>query len=165
LGSNTRNIVLLFPELADGNSYTFQANCVDLREGLIEKLISFPRRLAMYLFDSSRGLDNTLVRHLYDVRQITKANPDLLSDIKPLQEILLSKLAQDAKEFSTQHPSFVNYPLNELRKAMEFAKNNPLISTMYGNFMRDMVYGQNSPTFEEAIDSFNASLERLLPSN
>jgi hypothetical protein len=89
--------------------------------------------------------------------------PDLLSDIKPLQEILISKLAQDAREFSSQHPGFVSNPLRELRKAMEFARMDPMISTMYKNFIRDMVYGQNPPSFEESINSFNESLEMLLP--
>ena len=158
-----RQICLLFDELADGNPDTFQTSCVDLREGLIEKLISFPRRLAMHLHDPARELDKTLVRHLYDVHQITKAHPDSLSDIKVLQEILISKLIQDAKEFYTQHPEFVIDPLGELRNAMAFAKTDPLISDMYKNFIRDMVYGQSPPSFEECIISFNTSLEKLLP--
>lgn len=153
----------LFNELADGKPYAFDTSCVDLREGLIEKLVSFPRRLAMYLHDPVRELDKTLVRHLYDVHQTTKAHPGLLADIKPLQEILIDKLAQDAREFSTQHPSFVSNPLGELRKAMEFARTDPTISTMYKNFIRDMVYGQTPPSFEESINSFNANLEKLLP--
>jgi hypothetical protein len=163
LAPHTLQIGLLFDELADGKPYAFDTNCVDLREGLIEKLVSFPRRLAMYLHDPVRDLDKTLVRHLYDVHQTTKVYPDLLSDIKPLQEILISKLAQDAREFSSQHPGFVSNPLRELRKAMEFARMDPMISTMYKNFIRDMVYGQNPPSFEESINSFNESLEMLLP--
>lgn len=153
----------LFNELADGKPYAFDTNCVDLREGLIEKLVSFPRRLALHLHDPVRDLDKTLVRHLYDVHQTTKAHPDLLADIKPLQEILISKLSQDAREFSTQHPSFVSNPLGELRNAMEFAGTDPMISTMYKNFIRDMVYGQTPPSFEESINSFNVNLEKLLP--
>jgi hypothetical protein len=50
-----------------------------------------------------------------------------------------------------------------MRKAMEFSKTDPMISTMYKNFIRDMVYGQNPPSFEESINSFNTSLETLLP--
>jgi hypothetical protein len=46
---------------------------------------------------------------------------------------------------------------------MEFARMDPMISTMYKNFIRDMVYGQNPPSFEESINSFNESLEMLLP--
>lgn len=153
----------LFKELAVDKPYSFAANCVNLREGVIEKLISFPRRLAMHLHDPARDLDKTLVRHLYDVHQTTKAYPDLLSDTKPLQEILISKLAQDAREFSTQHPGFLSNPLGEMHKAMEFARMDPMISTMYKNFIRDMVYGQNPPSFEESINSFNESLEMLLP--
>jgi predicted nucleotidyltransferase component of viral defense system len=153
----------LFKELADGKPYAFAANCVNLQEGVIEKLISFPRRLAMHLHDPARNLDKTLVRHLYDIHQTTKAYPDLLSDTKPLQEILISKLAQDAREFSTQHPGFVSNPLGELRKAMEFARIDPMINSMYKNFIRDMVYGRNPPSFEESINSFNESLDMLLP--
>jgi predicted nucleotidyltransferase component of viral defense system len=163
LAPQDRQISLLFDELADGNPYIFQTSCVDLREGLIEKLISFPRRLAMHLHHPDRELDKTLVRHLYDVHQLTKSHPDLLSDIKALREILISKLVQDAKEFSAQHPEFVINSLGELRNAMAFAKTDLLISTMYKNFIRDMVYGQIPPSFEESITSFNTTLEKLLP--
>lgn len=163
LAPQEQQMGLLFTELSNGNPYTFQTRCVDLREGLIEKLISFPRRLAMHLFDSSRELDKTLVRHLYDVHQITKAHPALLAETKMLQEILIRKLSQDAKEFSTQHPGFVSDPLGELRKAMQFAKTDPFISIMYKNFIRNMVYGTNPPSFEDSLNSFNVCLERLLP--
>jgi hypothetical protein len=117
----------------------------------------------MHLHHPDRELDKTLVRHLYDVHQLTKSHPDLLSDIKALREILISKLVQDAKEFSAQHPEFVINSLGELRNAMAFAKTDLLISTMYKNFIRDMVYGQIPPSFEESITSFNTTLEKLLP--
>jgi predicted nucleotidyltransferase component of viral defense system len=163
LAPQTLKIGPLFDELVDGKPYVFDTYCVDLREGLIEKLISFPRRLAMHLHDPVRNLDKTLVRHLYDVYQTTKTHPDLLTDIKLLQKILISKLAQDAQEFSTQHPNFVSNPLGEMRKAMEFAKTDSIIFTMYNNFIRNMVYGESPPSFIESINSFNTNLESLLP--
>jgi len=163
LAPQDRLIGLLLTGLSDGKPYTFQTKCVDLREGLIEKLISFPRRLAMHLVDSSRELDKTLVRHLFDVHQIIKAHPSVLDETQLLQNILIGKLNQDAKDFANQHPEFLIDPLGELRKAMMFAKESPIISTMYINFIRDMVYSSNSPSFDEAFHTFNQSLEGLLP--
>jgi len=163
LAPQDQPIGLLLTGLSDGKPYTFQTKCVDLREGLIEKLISFPRRLAMHLIDSSRELDKTLVRHLFDVHQIIKAHPAVLDETQLLQDILIGKLNQDAKDFANQHPEFLIDPLGELRKAMMFAKESPIISIMYINFIRDMVYSSNSPSFDEAFHTFNQSLEGLLP--
>lgn len=163
LAPQDKPIGLLLTGLSDGRPYTFQTKCVDLREGLIEKLISFPRRLAMHLIDSSRELDKTLVRHLFDVHQIIKEHPGVLDETQLLQDILIGKLNQDAKDFANQHPEFLIDPLGELRKAMMFAKESPIISTMYINFLRDMVYCSNPPSFDEAFHTFNQSLERLLP--
>jgi hypothetical protein len=117
----------------------------------------------MYLVDSSRELDKTLVRHLFDVHQIIKAHPGVLDETQLLQNILIGKLNQDAKDFANQHPEFLIDPLGELRKAMMFAKESPIISIMYINFIRDMVYSSNSPSFDEAFHTFNQSLEGLLP--
>ena len=163
LAPQDQTIGLLLTGLSDGKPYTFQTKCVDLREGLIEKLISFPRRLAMHLVDSSRELDKTLVRHLFDVHQIIKAHPGVLDETQLLQNIFIGKLNQDAKDFANQHPEFLVDPMNELRKAMLFAKENPIISTMYINFIRDMVYSSNPPSFDEAFQTFNLNLEGLLP--
>ena len=163
LAPQDQTIGLLLTGLSDGKPYTFQTKCVDLREGLIEKLISFPRRLAMHLVDSSRELDKTLVRHLFDVHQIIKAHPGVLDETQLLQNIFIGKLNQDAKDFANQHPEFLVDPMGELRKAMLFAKENPIISTMYINFIRDMVYSSNPPSFDEAFQTFNLNLEGLLP--
>lgn len=163
LAPQDQTIGLLLTGLSDGKPYTFQTKCVDLREGLIEKLISFPRRLAMHLVNSSRELDKTLVRHLFDVHQIIKAHPGVLDETQLLQNILIGKLNQDAKDFANQHPEFLVDPMGELRKAMMFAKENPIISTMYINFIRDMVYSSNPPSFDEAFQTFNLNLEGLLP--
>ena len=163
LAPQDQTIGLLLTGLSDGKPYTFQTKCVDLREGLIEKLISFPRRLAMHLVNSSRELDKTLVRHLFDVHQIIKAYPSVLDETQLLQNIFIGKLNQDAKDFANQHPEFLVDPMGELRKAMMFAKENPIISTMYINFIRDMVYSSNPPSFDEAFQTFNLNLEGLLP--
>jgi predicted nucleotidyltransferase component of viral defense system len=161
LAPQDQTIGLLLTGLSDGKPYTFQTKCVDLREGLIEKLISFPSRLAMHLVDSSRELDKTLVRHLFDVHQIIKAHPGVLDETQLLQNIFIGKLNQDAKDFANQHPEFLVDPMGELRKAMLFAKENPIISTMYINFIRDMVYSSNPPSFDEAFQTFNLNLEGL----
>jgi len=78
LEPNQLEIGLLFKELGKDLDCSFEFKCLSLREGLLEKLISFPRRLELYLQDPSRKFDNTLVRHLYDVHQIIASEEGLL---------------------------------------------------------------------------------------
>lgn len=72
LAKQDQEITLLFNSLAKMNTGPrFAIPCVDLREALAEKLITYPRRLALSLAKPGEKVDEALVRHLYDVHQIT----------------------------------------------------------------------------------------------
>ncbi len=91
----------LLDRLAKG-AYTdpLLIECVSPREALAEKLISFPRRLALQLSRMAPGetlgqsgtWDGALVRHLYDVGRIVSVHPELIAE------------AGDAKARRLGHP-------------------------------------------------------------
>lgn len=164
LPSIEMDIGLLFDELAGKKAPILKMQCVDIRESLAEKLVSFPRRLAMYLTDEDRfKFDKALVRHLFDVYRIIKCNPSITQQ-EVLKSLLLSTMDNDAKDFVNQYPKFLIQPVSEIQNAMNIAKSRPEFRKIYDEFVRVMVYGQDTPSFDEAYSSFNAVLKKLLPS-
>jgi len=168
--TETREIGLLYESLADlANSSPLQIDCVGMREAYAEKLVSFPRRLALHLRRRDQEevgeWDRALVRHLYDVHQIKAKHPEIESDLEMLSELLLLVIEKDAHDFAYQHPDFLADPIAELLGAMAHAKSSSEIREQYDYFVRDMVYApiESTPTFDEAIDGFLDSLIRSLP--
>lgn len=155
---------LLFDELAGKKTQAIKMQCVDIREALTEKLVSFPRRLAMHLTDAERfKFDKALVRHLFDVHRIVEGNPKITQD-GALKSLLLSAMDQDAKDFARQYPKFLTHPVGEIQNAMNVAKSKPEYRKMYDEFVKVMVYGKDIPSFDEAFFGFDTVLTALLPS-
>jgi len=168
--TETREIGLLYESLADlANSSPVRIDCVGMREAYVEKLVSFPRRLALHLKrqgqEGAGEWDRALVRHLYDVHQIKAKYPEIESDLRTVSELLLAVIEKDACDFAYQHPDFLSDPKAELLGAMAHAKSSAEIREQYDYFVRDMVYApiESTPTFDEAIDGFLDSLTRSLP--
>jgi predicted nucleotidyltransferase component of viral defense system len=160
-----RAITLLFDSLAGMNTGpSFMVPCVDLSEALAEKLITFPRRLALSMAKDDEGLDTALVRHLYDVYQITQKNSSILSDNQDnLSNLVNQAIQKDAEDFASQHSAFVTDPLGEIHKAMEYAKSDAKTKEIYDQFIRVMVYDKNAPSFEDALSAFHRTLKLALP--
>lgn len=158
-------IGLLFDSLAGMNTGpNFAMPCVDLSEALAEKLITFPRRLALSMAKVDEKLDTALVRHLYDVYQITQKNPSILTkDLNKLSTLVNQVIERDAQDFANQHSTFVNDPLGEIHKAMEHAKSDEKTKETYDEFIRVMVYDKNTPSFEDASTRFYQTLQLALP--
>jgi predicted nucleotidyltransferase component of viral defense system len=158
-------ITLLFDSLAGMNTGpSFMVPCVDLSEALAEKLITFPRRLALSITKDDGRLDTALVRHLYDVYQITQKNPSILSDNQDnLSNLVNQVIRRDAEDFANQHSDFVTDPLGEIHKAMEYAKSDAKTKDTYDQFIRVMVYDKNAPSFEDAFSGFYKTLKLALP--
>ncbi len=157
-------IGLLFDQLLgieDGNRT--QMLCVNIQEALVEKLISFPRRLAMHLNDPKRfELDKALVRHLFDVSQILKLYGGS-TDLALLTSIMARTMESDAYDFASQYPVFLENPIKEITNAIRVAKSVRTYQQMYDDFVRVMVYGTDVPTFEDAINNFEALLMATIP--
>ena len=137
--------------------------CVNIQEALVEKLVSFPRRLALHLTDPKRfDLDKALVRHLFDVSRIIVADPKHV-DLNLLAPLIARTLDNDAKDFASQYPKFLKTPINEITNAMKVAKSEPPYRRMYDDFIKVMVYGTHVPTFDEAINNFETLLMAIIP--
>jgi predicted nucleotidyltransferase component of viral defense system len=165
LPKQDKEITLLFDSLASMNtSLNFSIPCVDLREALAEKLITFPRRLALSLAKTGEKVDNVLVRHLYDVYQITAKNPGLLENDSGLLINLVARVIEkDGLDFAKQHDAFVKDPISEIKMAMNYAKDNPQTKQTYDEFIRVMVYDKNAPSFEDAFSRFSQTLNLAIP--
>lgn len=163
LPSVNKNIGFLFDELSGKKTEKLKMQCVDIREALTEKLVSFPRRLAMHLTDVVRfKFDKALVRHLFDVHRIVEGNPQMTQDVA-LKSLLLSAMDKDAKDFVHQYPKFLSNPIGEIQNAMNIANSKPEYRKMYDEFVRVMVYSTDIPSFDDAYSSFNTVLTALLP--
>lgn len=142
---------------------SFAMPCVDLREALVEKMLSFPRRLALHMQDPSRGFDQALVRHIHDVHEIAAKRPEVVSSMDDLRPIMLSAMEKDAADFAGQHPGFLSDPVGELERAMEFAGRDPSIRKMFERFVAVMVYAPEPPTFDRAFALYGDVFDRLKP--
>jgi predicted nucleotidyltransferase component of viral defense system len=160
-----KEIGLLFDSLAGmGTDTSFSVPCVDLSEALAEKLITFPRRLALSMAKTDEKLDTALARHIYDVYQITQKHPSILTrDLDKLSILVNQVIEKDAQDFANQHGAFATDPLSEIHKAMEHAKSDKKTKDTYDQFIRVMVYDKNTPSFEDAFTRFYQTLKLALP--
>lgn len=136
--------------------------CVSLEEALVEKLISFPRRLASELDGESKSWDHALVRHLYDVYRIKEKAMQALADSEKLAAVIAKVIQQDASEFPN-HLQFLENPQGTMLRALNHAKESRSIQAEYDAFCRDMVYAPTVPSYEEALGTFRAVLLAALP--
>lgn len=130
--SAAMNIGILFDKLERGDYLdSISLPCVSLDEAYVEKLVSFPRRLAMDLSRNGGTLsdrwDDTLVRHLYDVFRIRAFRPEAVHDSAGLKEIFDRVIRKDADDFADQHPEFQEDFRDQIARAMETARTLPLI--------------------------------------
>jgi len=158
-------IGLLFDSLAGMNTGpNFTMPCVDLSEALAEKLITFPRRLALSMAKTDEKIDTALVRHLYDVYQITEKSSSILSkNLNKLSTLVNQVIEKDAEDFANQHNTFVTDPLGEIQKAMQHAKSDQKTKNTYDEFIRVMVHDKNALSFEDAFSRFQETLRLALP--
>ncbi|MPQ58233.1 nucleotidyl transferase AbiEii/AbiGii toxin family protein [Duganella sp. FT27W] len=160
----TKKIGLLFDVLAGATvGQTFEVACIDLMEAAVEKLVLFPRRLALYRAHPGRIFDPSMVRHLYDIHQIAAAYPALFSPSDHLKSLMLTVIKKDAQLYSRQHPEFFSDPVGELNRVVEWIQTDAQIRQRYDRFIRVMVYGRDPPTFDMACNTFQYALRSAVP--
>jgi predicted nucleotidyltransferase component of viral defense system len=134
-------------------------DCVDVRETLAEKMVSFLRRRAALLSGNNRSAyDDRLVRHLYDVRAIVRRLPELT----PPHELFGEIVAGDASQFKNQFPDFDSDPIGQMRLALEsLTTDSDSVEADYISFVSDLVFG-DQVSFTEARDAFSEFAAQLL---
>jgi hypothetical protein len=171
--TTTLTVGTLFDRLAFG-AYRggIDVECVSLREALAEKLVSFPRRLAMQLskmdpgssLAGQPGWDQALVRHLYDVNRIVEVYPDFLHHHDAVRRLVARAVSKDAGEFASQHPAFAVAPRAELAGALAWAKASKELAGQYDRFVADMVYAPTgkATAYARSVLMFESVLAEIL---
>lgn len=137
----------------------FQIDCISIEETLAEKILSFLRRTAQVQTTGSRDdYDDRLVRHLYDVKAIAKAEDGLVLPYEHFKQMVVD----DGIQFRYQHPEFVQDPVGQLRLALDAVRSQDLnLESDYQRFVEELVFGE-PVTFSEASDVFLELAEQLL---
>ncbi|MGS0743871.1 nucleotidyl transferase AbiEii/AbiGii toxin family protein [Glaciimonas sp. GG7] len=159
-----KSIGLLFDGMAGIlTSPRFDVECVGPAQAFVEKLVSFPRRLALHIAHPERIFEPAMVRHLYDVYQILHADQTLVEQLVLLRRLMLTAMGKDAGDFASQHPEFLVDPVGELNRAMAMAGADSEIRASYDRFIKVMVYGATPPDFDKALSLFKRILELVMP--
>lgn len=146
--------VASFMAEAYGREVELQAvACVSIDETAAEKLVSLTRRTAMELAGLSRLVDETLVRHIYDLHMIRG-----VIDRDIVRKLVAEVSISDAEEFRNQYPAYATDIQGETRKALSALAAMPTYRNRYERFMGSMVYGER-PGFDEAVATIRELLE------
>jgi hypothetical protein len=134
--------------------------CIQPSETLAEKVLSLLRRCAWNWGGFQHGeMDPTLVRHVYDVHQITKMDP---STIEVAQSIFQALVTTDVVEFQGQNPEFDLSPGTVLRDTLEKARTSDVLTRQYSLRVLPLIYGPHEVTYQEAFSTFEAVAHTLL---
>lgn len=140
----------------------FEMTCIGIEETLAEKTLSLLRRTAGFLAGRQPGdYDPRLVRHLYDIHEITRKHPQFAADGLPPDAIFAELVKADARQFGNQHPEFATNPKQQMMLALAALKTDTRFRGFYAAFLDDLVYGETAG-FDAAISTFERVALKLL---
>ena len=124
-----------------------QTPCISVEETAIEKWVGLTRRV-IAIERNYQPDDNALVRHIYDLNSIKKAN--MIND--SFFTLAKTIVSNDAKQFKSQHQEYSVNPGAEIRESLSLLKNKPIWKEHYQKFLSDMVYDSSTAIrYEEAV--------------
>ena len=129
---------------------TESVNCVALDETAAEKWVALTRRIANSQI-KERPSDKHLVRHLYDLYHLNTSGL-LTGEYKHLIADLLKK---DAEQFQKYNSAYNDNPLKVSQEAVIFLGKKPIWREHWENFITQMVYGDNKPSFDNVYDNLS----------
>ncbi|HAT7074061.1 TPA: nucleotidyl transferase AbiEii/AbiGii toxin family protein [Legionella pneumophila] len=123
-------------------------HCVSVNETAIEKWVGLTRRIAA-IERAYHADDETLIRHVYDLNAINKADR-ISADFYVLAKAIITN---DARQFKNQHPEYAVDPSSEIQLSLSLLRHKPLWKERYQKFIEEMVY-DNAPAieYEKAIN-------------
>jgi len=137
-----------------------ELKCLNVSETMAEKLVSFTRRTAQFLAGRQRGdFDTALVRHLYDVHQLSRPGA---ADLDAVARLVDEIAETDARQFANQHPEYVKDRTGETRKAISALTGDRRFEEWYGEFVEAMIYGDEKPAYREVADTFSDAVYRAM---
>lgn len=135
-------------------------HCVSIDETAIEKWVGLTRRIAAIEREHHYD-DRTLVRHIYDLNEIKKA--DKINDI--FFNLAKTIIQYDAKQYKNQHPEYFNNPSAEIRHSLVILKNKEIWEEHYQKFIDSMVYDKTTITdYANAIQSLEFISTKIIES-
>jgi predicted nucleotidyltransferase component of viral defense system len=158
-----RRIQSLVSEMYKQPQEVSSFDCISIQATLVEKVISMLRRTMSVKRNSERKDDPTLVRHIYDVYCITKAEAQKEEiDCHALAPLFNTVLQEDIKRFGSQHTEFVAEPKQELQLGLQELEENPVFRERFKDFVTPMVFNTEPPDFDTCFASFKSKAESLI---
>jgi hypothetical protein len=135
-------------------------DCLDVSETMAEKLVSFTRRTARYLASKHRGeFDTAIVRHLYDVHQLSKRG---VADLNVVAQLAGAISANDAAQFASQHREYAEDPVRETNRALAALTEDKRFEEWYEDFVDAMIYGDDKPHFRDVASTFKDAVYKAM---
>lgn len=131
--------------------------CTSIHETASEKWAALCRRVA----DADRDHHNpekSIIRHLYDLCCIEKTK-GISADFEQLTPIIVLR---DRERFKGKSPHFYEDPLEEIQKGFYSLRDNRHWEDNYKEFVQNMVFQKEPPTFNEAIQELERIHERAI---
>jgi len=158
-----RSIQSLMAELYQQPHEVSAFDCVSIHATLVEKVISMLRRTMSVKRNAQRKDDATLVRHIYDVYCILKAEEQAENlDLKALTPLFKAVLQEDIERFGSQHAEFVADPKQELQLGLQELEQNPIFRQRFQNFVTPMVFNTEAHDFDTCFASFKSIAVQLI---
>ena len=141
-------------------SFTQLITCVGIEEAAIEKWVGLTRRI-IAIERGHHSMDDTLIRHVYDLNSISKANRISDAFFRLAKDII----TQDAAQFKYQHPEYATNPSEEILASINLLKNNKTWKRHYENFLVEMVYDlTTTDDYQKAITNIETISVQIINS-
>ncbi len=122
--------------------------CVSLTETASDKWTALCKRMGES--ETKKHTDPSLIRHLYDLTCIQRD----VGISEQFEKLVPHVLLRDRQQRKGKNPELYANPVKEMNRSVEILQKNKVWETHYNNFVKNMVFQKNPPTFKEAMDSF-----------
>ena len=133
-------------------------SCAEVAHTAAEKLVALLRRTAGSLRGIDGWSDDTLIRHMYDLRIINKS----LQLKGSFFDLVCATVASDGKQFQRKHPQFLEKPCEEIKLALVALNEEKIYRDHYDKFLGPLVYAKSKPTYLECLTTLNTLSEKVL---
>jgi len=121
-------------------------SCISVLETAAEKWVALTRRIASI----SRGhdkIDETLVRHLYDIHAIT-SHTAITNDFFAL---VVDTIDRDRTKFKRHH-EYESNAVEEIKHSLKILGSDPVWQKHYDNFVDAMVFNKENAEFKKCYE-------------
>lgn len=148
----------LVDEAMESNTATKEntLTCVSLTETAADKWTALCKRVSES--ETRQHNDPSLIRHLYDLTCIQRD----ACITEHFEQLVPQVLLRDRQRRKGKNPELYANPLNEMNRGVNMLRDNKVWETHYNNFVENMVFQKDPPTFKTAINSFLQLHERAI---